>query len=200
MWLTTKEISAILIAIEFFVNNKNLKDEQMGAFNRISEKFLEYLNYDLGLEFSKERSREVDELIKSTDGIFQEYAQFASDISQIYTVEEMKRTLMNLIDTVKERALQMDTKIKYAEVKAKMYRDKIALELKDSKEVGSKTEASLRASVDPRYAHILADLEEYELASTKLLARSYGLDKLFTAMVQSISVGRIGMNREVGQL
>ena len=76
-----------------------------------------------------------------------------------------------------------------------MIRDQIAMELKQSGAVKSATEAVQRAQCDPRYSHVIADMEEYDIEASRLMSRAKSLDKIYNAMIQSISLSRIGMDK-----
>ena len=161
----------------------------------MAKKLEDALNYDISLKVTREQRAVIDELCDASDQLISTFSHYASDESQIYALEEMKRLASTVFASVTEESMKMKVKSDYAEIRSKVIRDQIAMELKQSGAVKSATEAVQRAQCDPRYSHVIADMEEYDIEASRLMSRAKSLDKIYNAMIQSISLSRIGMDK-----
>lgn len=161
----------------------------------MAKKLEDALNYDISLKVTREQRAVIDELCDASDQLISTFSHYASDASQIYALEEMKRLASTVFASVTEESMKMKVKSDYAEIRSKVIRDQIAMELKQSGAVKSATEAVQRAQCDPRYSHVIADMEEYDIEASRLMSRAKSLDKIYNAMIQSISLSRIGMDK-----
>lgn len=194
IWFTTKEIAVMLTLIERHINMSE-NQSNIEGLSVMAKKLEDALNYDISLKVTREQRAVIDELCDASDQLISTFSHYASDASQIYALEEMKRLASTVFASVTEESMKMKVKSDYAEIRSKVIRDQIAMELKQSGAVKSATEAVQRAQCDPRYSHVIADMEEYDIEASRLMSRAKSLDKIYNAMIQSISLSRIGMDK-----
>lgn len=194
IWFTTKEIAVMLTLIERYISMSE-NQSNIEGLSVMAKKLEDALNYDISLKVTREQRAVIDELCDASDQLISTFSHYASDASQIYTLEEMKRLASTVFASVTEESMKMKVKSDYAEIRSKVIRDQIAMELKQSGAVKSATEAVQRAQCDPRYSHVIADMEEYDIEASRLMSRAKSLDKIYNAMIQSISLSRIGMDK-----
>lgn len=194
IWFTTKEIAVMLTLIERYISMSE-NQSNIEGLSVMAKKLEDALNYDISLKVTKEQRAVIDELCDASDQLISTFSHYASDASQIYALEEMKRLASTVFASVTEESMKMKVKSDYAEIRSKVIRDQIAMELKQSGAVKSATEAVQRAQCDPRYSHVIADMEEYDIEASRLMSRAKSLDKIYNAMIQSISLSRIGMDK-----
>ena len=194
IWFTTKEIAVMLTLIERYISMSE-NQSNIEGLSVMAKKLEDALNYDISLKVTREQRAVIDELCDASDQLISTFSNYASDASQIYALEEMKRLASTVFASVTEESMKMKVKSDYAEIRSKVIRDQIAMELKQSGAVKSATEAVQRAQCDPRYSHVIADMEEYDIEASRLMSRAKSLDKIYNAMIQSISLSRIGMDK-----
>lgn len=194
VWFTTKEIAVMLTLIERYISMSE-NQSNIEGLSVMAKKLEDALNYDISLKVTREQRAVIDELCDASDQLISTFSHYATDASQIYALEEMKRLASTVFASVTEESMKMKVKSDYAEIRSKVIRDQIAMELKQSGAVKSATEAVQRAQCDPRYSHVIADMEEYDIEASRLMARAKSLDKIYNAMIQSISLSRIGMDK-----
>ena len=194
IWFTTKEIAVMLTLIERYISMSE-NQSNIEGLSVMAKKLEDALNYDISLKVTREQRAVIDELCDASDQLISTFSHYASDASQIYALEEMKRLASTVFASVTEESMKMKVKSDYAEIRSKVIRDQIAMELKQSGAVKSATEAVQRAQCDPRYSHVIADMEEYDIEASRLISRAKSLDKIYNAMIQSISLSRIGMDK-----
>lgn len=194
IWFTTKEIAVMLTLIERYISMSE-NQSNIEGLSVMAKKLEDALNYDISLKVTREQRAAIDELCDASDQLISTFSHYASDASQIYALEEMKRLASTVFASVTEESMKMKVKSDYAEIRSKVIRDQIAMELKQSGAVKSATEAVQRAQCDPRYSHVIADMEEYDIEASRLMSRAKSLDKIYNAMIQSISLSRIGMDK-----
>lgn len=194
IWFTTKEIAVMLTLIERYISMSE-NQSNIEGLSVMAKKLEDALNYDISLKVTREQRAVIDELCDASDQLISTFSHYASDESQIYALEEMKRLASTVFASVTEESMKMKVKSDYAEIRSKVIRDQIAMELKQSGAVKSATEAVQRAQCDPRYSHVIADMEEYDIEASRLMSRAKSLDKIYNAMIQSISLSRIGMDK-----
>lgn len=194
IWFTTKEIAVMLTLIERYISMSE-NQSNIEGLSVMAKKLEDALNYDISLKVTREQRAVIDELCDASDQLISTFSHYASDASQIYALEEMKRLASTVFASVTEESMKMKVKSDYAEIRSKVIRDQIAMELKQSGTVKSATEAVQRAQCDPRYSHVIADMEEYDIEASRLISRAKSLDKIYNAMIQSISLSRIGMDK-----
>lgn len=194
IWFTTKEIAVMLTLIERHISMSE-NQSNIEGLSVMAKKLEDALNYDISLKVTREQRAVIDELCDASDQLISTFSHYASDASQIYALEEMKRLASTVFASVTEESMKMKVKSDYAEIRSKVIRDQIAMELKQSGAVKSATEAVQRAQCDPRYSHVIADMEEYDIEASRLMSRAKSLDKIYNAMIQSISLSRIGMDK-----
>lgn len=194
VWFTTKEIAVMLTLIERYISMSE-NQSNIEGLSVMAKKLEDALNYDISLKVTREQRAVIDELCDASDQLISTFSHYASDASQIYALEEMKRLASTVFASVTEESMKMKVKSDYAEIRSKVIRDQIAMELKQSGAVKSATEAVQRAQCDPRYSHVIADMEEYDIEASRLMSRAKSLDKIYNAMIQSISLSRIGMDK-----
>lgn len=194
IWFTTKEIAVMLTLIERYISMSE-NQSNIEGLSVMAKKLEDALNYDISLKVTREQKAVIDELCDASDQLISTFSHYASDTSQIYALEEMKRLASTVFASVTEESMKMKVKSDYAEIRSKVIRDQIAMELKQSGAVKSATEAVQRAQCDPRYSHVIADMEEYDIEASRLMSRAKSLDKIYNAMIQSISLSRIGMDK-----
>lgn len=194
VWFTTKEIAVMLTLIERYISMSE-NQSNIEGLSVMAKKLEDALNYDISLKVTREQRAVIDELCDASDQLISAFSHYATDASQIYALEEMKRLASTVFASVTEESMKMKVKSDYAEIRSKVIRDQIAMELKQSGAVKSATEAVQRAQCDPRYSHVIADMEEYDIEASRLMARAKSLDKIYNAMIQSISLSRIGMDK-----
>lgn len=194
IWFTTKEIAVMLTLIERYISMSE-NQSNIEGLSVMAKKLEDALNYDISLKVTREQRAVIDELCDASDQLISTFSHYASDTSQIYALEEMKRLASTVFASVTEESMKMKVKSDYAEIRSKVIRDQIAMELKQSGAVKSATEAVQRAQCDPRYSHVIADMEEYDIEASRLMSRAKSLDKIYNAMIQSISLSRIGMDK-----
>ncbi len=194
IWFTTKEIAVMLTLIERYISMSE-NQSNIEGLSIMAKKLEDALNYDISLKVTREQRAVIDELCDASDQLISTFSHYASDASQIYALEEMKRLASTVFASVTEESMKMKVKSDYAEIRSKVIRDQIAMELKQSGAVKSATEAVQRAQCDPRYSHVIADMEEYDIEASRLMSRAKSLDKIYNAMIQSISLSRIGMDK-----
>lgn len=194
IWFTTREIAVMLTLIERYISMSE-NQSNIEGLSVMAKKLEDALNYDISLKVTREQRAVIDELCDASDQLISTFSHYASDASQIYALEEMKRLASTVFASVTEESMKMKVKSDYAEIRSKVIRDQIAMELKQSGAVKSATEAVQRAQCDPRYSHVIADMEEYDIEASRLMSRAKSLDKIYNAMIQSISLSRIGMDK-----
>lgn len=194
IWFTTKEIAVMLTLIERYISMSE-NQSNIEGLSVMAKKLEDALNYDISLKVTREQRAVIDELCDASDQLISTFSHYAPDASQIYALEEMKRLASTVFASVTEESMKMKVKSDYAEIRSKVIRDQIAMEFKQSGAVKSATEAVQRAQCDPRYSHVIADMEEYDIEASRLMSRAKSLDKIYNAMIQSISLSRIGMDK-----